>query len=149
MASCRSSSPSRLHTHVHGSENAAAGGPDAPAADEHLCSSGRHGSQLCLGVVGYTDPDPSPFLIPILGCLGSTAPFLKNMSLDCTGAKIIHGSSSETYLPSENSGILSGITSFLFSSNLRRVVIQVRRRLTLCCWNFNQRFQIWKLLLYI
>lgn len=80
-----------------------------------------------------------PILIPIPGCLGCTAPSLKNMFLVCAGAKIIHGSSSETYMPTENSGILSGITSFLFSSNLRRVVIQVRGSLTLDRWQHESK----------
>lgn len=84
--------------------------------------------------LGMLIPIPIPILIPIPGCLGSTAQSLKTMFLVCAGAKIIHGSSSETYQPTENSGILSGITSFLFSSNLRRVVIQVRRSLTSDRW---------------
>lgn len=76
----------------------------------------------------YPDPHPNPYLHPVLPQIPSSIP--KNLYFVCAGAKIIHGSSSETYLPTENSGILSGITSFLFSSNLRRVVIQVRRSLT-------------------
>lgn len=76
-------------------------------------------------------------LIPIWSFPGSPATFPTTMSSICAGAKIIHGSSSETYLPTENSGILSGITSFLFSSNLRRIVIQVRRLLKFDHWKLE------------
>ncbi|XP_075885254.1 uncharacterized protein LOC142890242 [Nelusetta ayraudi] len=66
------------------------------------------------------------------------ADMVPNFASEWLGAKIIHGSSSETYQPTENSGILSGITSFLFSSNLRRVVIQEQTPLHPGnCWCFS------------
>lgn len=51
--------------------------------------------------------------------------------LICAGAKALDRLSSDTYQPSENDAILYRIYYFLYSSNMRRIVIQVQFTATL------------------